>query len=119
VTAFWDGAVVVNTRVQLARPRRRGGGMRDTLTLVERYFVEELNSHYGESLAREWLTNQQRLKISRALQSLQRQGHCGLSKSQSGLCLQSLRLQSVAGQPQEPRLMRRSHSETDLQTAAP
>ena len=74
--------------------------MKDGLTLVERYFVEELNSHFGESLAREWLACEKRRKCTReSVHSMPR------SSSQAMLAREALGMNNS---------MQRSHSETSL-----
>ena len=82
--------------------------MRDGLSLVEWYFVEELNSHYGESLAREWLTTEKRMKIARALRA---QAGSGMRPSRSQVCLPAASGQFQGG-------MRRSNSESTLSTGS-
>ena len=71
--------------------------MKDGLTLVERYFVEELKSHFGESLAWKWLACEKRRKFTE-------EGVCLMPRSSS-------QAHAALGMKQS---MQRSHSESSL-----
>jgi hypothetical protein len=70
---------------------------KDGLTLVERYFVEELKSHFGESLAWKWLACEKRRKFTE-------EGVCLMPRSSS-------QAHAALGMKQS---MQRSHSESSL-----
>ncbi len=74
--------------------------MKEGLTLVQRYFVEELYSHFGESLARDWLASENRRKFT--MESVHKMPR---SSSQEMLAREA---------PGMNNLMQRSHSESSL-----